>query len=181
MKFTFTEKKMESSQSLRDYTVRKANKLDKFFKKEATASVTYSIERGRYLAEITIRSNGTYYRASESTNDMYASVDASVATIERQILRNKNRLEKKLREGSLNFEPEIPVPAEEPDEFKVVRSKHFSMKPMNTEEAILQMNLLGHEFFAFKNSEEDNAFSVVYKRKDGGYGLISDTGDAEDE
>ena len=180
MKFTFTEKRMDSSEELRAYSMRKIGKLDRFFKNEAEAYVTFSVERGRFLAEITIRSNGLFYRASELTNDMYASVDSGVAAIERQIRRNKTRLEKKLREGALDAEQ---VPAyvsaaeeEERDEFKIVRSKRFSIKPMSPEEAILQMNLLDHEFFVFKNMEENDAFSIVYKRKQGGYGLICDDG-----
>ena len=180
MKFTFTEKRMDSSEELRAYSMRKIGKLDRFFKNEADAYVTFSVERGRFLAEITIRSNGLFYRASELTNDMYASVDSGVAAIERQIRRNKTRLEKKLREGALDAEQ---VPAyvsaaeeEERDEFKIVRSKRFSIKPMSPEEAILQMNLLDHEFFVFKNMEENDAFSIVYKRKQGGYGLICDDG-----
>ena len=178
MKFTFTEKKMDSSEELRAYSIRKISKLERFFKTEADAYVTFSIERGRFLAEITIRNNGLYYRASELTNDMYASVDSGVAAIERQIRRNKTRLEKRLREGALEREV-VPayVPAEEEtDEFKIVRSKRFSIKPMSPEEAILQMNLLDHEFFVFKNMEAEDAISVVYKRKQGGYGLISDDG-----
>lgn len=174
MKITFAEKKMAASDSLRDHVSKKVAKLDKFFKQEAEANVTFSIERGRYRAEITIHSNGTYFRANELTSDMYASVDSCVAAIERQIRRNKVRLEKRLREGALNIEPEIAVPVEEEEEFKIIRSKRFSIKPMSVEEAILQMNLLDHEFFAFKNSDDDEAFSVVYKRKDGGYGIICD-------
>ena len=179
MKFTFAEKRMDSSADLRNYAIKKIGKLDRFFKTEADASVTFSLERGRFLAEITIRNNGMFYRASELTNDMYASVDSGVAAIERQIRRNKTRLEKKLREGSLE-ELTAPVfaPAEEPDEeFKIVRSKRFSIKPMSVEEAILQMNLLDHEFFVFKNMEDEDAISVVYKRKQGGYGLICDNGE----
>ena len=185
MKFTFTEKKMGSSDELREYSRKKISKLDRFFKNEAEAYVTYSIERGRYLAEITIHNNGLYYRASELTNDMYASVDSGVAAIERQIRRNKTRLEKRLREGAVEKEA-VPafVPVEDADEqdeeFKIIRSKRFSIKPMSPEEAILQMNLLGHEFFVFKNMEEDDAFSVVYKRRQGGYGLISDEGSEDD-
>ena len=179
MKFTFTEKRMGSSEELRDYSVRKVSKLDRFFKTEAEAFVTFSLERGRFLAEITIASNGMYYRASELTNDMYASVDSGVAAIERQIRRNKTRLEKRLREGALERET-IPayVPAEDEadEEFKIVRSKRFSIKPMSPEEAILQMNLLDHEFFVFKNMDSDDAISVVYRRKQGGYGLICDDG-----
>lgn len=178
MKFTFAEKKMDSSEDLRAYSIRKISKLDRFFKSEADAYVTFSMERGRFLAEITIHNNGLYYRASELTNDMYASVDSGVAAIERQIRRNKTRLEKRLREGALERDV-VPafIPAEEADEeFKIVRQKRFSIKPMGVEEAILQMNLLGHEFFVFKNMDSDEAVSVVYKRKQGGYGLICDDG-----
>lgn len=177
MKFTFTEKKMDSSEDLRAYAERKIGKLDRFFKTESNAYVTFSIERGRYLAEITIQNNGLFYRASELTNDMYASLDSGVAAIERQIRKNKTRLEKRLREGALERETApayAPVDEAEDEEFKIVRSKRFSIKPMSPEEAILQMNLLEHEFFVFRNDEEDGAISVVYRRKNGGYGLICD-------
>ena len=179
MKFTFTEKRMDSSAELRAYAEKKIGKLDKLFKGEAEAYVTFSLERGRFLAEITIRDNGMFYRASELTNDMYASVDSGVAAIERQIRRNKTRLEKRLREGALEraaVPAYAPVEDETEEEFRIVRSKHFSIKPMSAEEAILQMNLLGHEFFVFKNMDEDDAVSVVYKRNQGGYGLICDDG-----
>ena len=177
MKFTFTEKKMNSSEELRAYAERKVGKLERFFKSEANAYVTFSVERGRFLAEITIENNGLYYRASELTNDMYASVDSGVAAIERQIRKNKTRLEKRLREGALEREIKpsyVPAEEDESEEFKIVRSKRFSIKPMSPEEAILQMNLLEHEFFVFRNDEEDGAVSVVYRRKNGGYGLICD-------
>ncbi len=177
MKFTFAEKKMDSSEELRAYAERKISKLDRLFRNEAEAFVTFSIERGRHRAEITIKNNGMFYRANELTNDMYASVDSGVAAIERQIRKNKTRLEKRLREGALEREVKPTfVPAEDaPDEFEIVRSKRFSIKPMSPEEAILQMNLLEHEFFVFRNDEEGGAISVVYARKNGGYGLICDT------
>ena len=177
MKFTFTEKKMDSSEDLRAYAERKIGKLERFFKTESNAYVTFSIERGRYLAEITIQNNGLFYRASELTNDMYASLDSGVAAIERQIRKNKTRLEKRLREGALEKEAMpayAPALEAEDEEFKIVRSKRFSIKPMSPEEAILQMNLLEHEFFVFRNDAEDGAISVVYRRKNGGYGLICD-------
>ena len=182
MKFTFAEKRMDSSEDQRAYATQKISKLDRFFKTEAEAFVTFSLERGRFRAEITIHNNGIYYRASELTSDMYASVDSGVAAIERQIRRNKTRLEKRLREGSLekdaiaataSFTPAEDEPA---DEFKIVRSKRFSIKPMSAEEAILQMNLLGHEFFVFRNMDAEDAIAVVYKRRQGGYGLICDDG-----
>lgn len=181
MKFTFTEKKMGSSEELRAYAERKIGKLDRFFKGEGEAFVTFSLERGRFRAEITIHNNGLYYRASELTNDMYASIDSGVAAIERQIRRNKTRLEKRLRDGVLQERDAAPafVPQEDEDdeEFKIVRSKRFSIKPMSAEEAILQMNLLDHEFFVFRNMDADDAIAVVYKRKQGGYGLICDDGE----
>ena len=181
MKFTFAEKKMDSSEELRAYAERKISKLDRLFRNEAEAFVTFSMERGRFRAEITIKNNGMFYRANELTNDMYASVDSGVAAIERQIRKNKTRLEKRLREGALEREVKpsyMPADEAEDEEFKIVRSKRFYIKPMSPEEAILQMNLLEHEFFVFRNDEEDGAVSVVYRRKNGGYGLICDT--AED-
>ena len=175
MRFTFTEKKVKVSDDLRAYSEKKISKLDRFFKSEADAFVTFTIERGRHIAEVTIKSQGMFYRVSESTSDMYASIDSAVAAIERQIRKNKTRLEKKLRDGAFEREikPEITVEDEpEEDDFQVVRVKHFNIKPMTTEEAILQMNLLGHEFFVFKNEDAGGAFATVYKRKNGGYGLI---------
>ena len=179
MKFTFTEKKMDSSEELRAYATKKIGKLDRFFREESDTSVTFSLERGRHIAEVTLRNNGMFYRVSEATGDMYASIDSAVASIDRQIRKNKTRLEKRLREGALNQAEESAVvaaeEAEEEDEFKIVRTKRFSIKPMAPEEAILQMNLLGHEWFVFKNQDNDERVAIVYKRKSGGYGLIEDT------
>ena len=179
MKFTFTEKKYDASPDLRAYAEKKIGKLEKFFRNESDAYVTFFSERGRDTAEVTIKNNGMFYRVTETTSDMFASIDSSVAAIERQIRRNKTRLEKRLREGALERDAGAAFAAvsDEPDEeFKIVRSKRFSIKPMSPEEAILQMNLLGHEFFVFKNMDSDDAVSVVYKRKQGGYGLICDDG-----
>lgn len=179
MKFTFTEKNIQTSDALREYTERKVGKLDKFFRDESDAYVTFSVQRGgRHIAEVTLRNNGMYYRVSEATGDMYASVDSAVASIERQIRKNKTRLEKRLREGALSPRetPDVIAPEEtEEEEFKIVRTKRFSIKPMTAEEAILQMNLLGHEWFVFKNQDNDENVAIVYKRKSGGYGLIEDT------
>lgn len=175
MKFTFTEKKVQVPEDVRAYSEKKVGKIDRFFKTESDASITFSAERGRYRAEVTLSNNGMYYRVSELTSDMYASIDSACAAIERQIRKNKTRLEKRLREGSLEKEiahAYLPVD-DDGDDFKIIRTKRFSIKPMSTEEAVLQMNLLEHEFFVFKNQDDDEAFSVVYKRKQGGYGLIS--------
>ncbi len=178
MTFTFTGKKMDVSDELRAYAERKIGKLDRLFRSESEAFVTFSTERGRCRAEVTLRNNGIYYRVSELTSDMYASIDSAVASIERQIRKNKTRLEKRLRENAFERSA-MPEWDEEPEEFTIIRAKHFPIKPMQPEEAILQMELLGHEFFAFRNEDEDSAFAVVYRRKNGGYGLICE-GDADE-
>ena len=180
MKFTFTEKKMDASEDLRAYADKKIGKIDRLFRTESDAYVTFSTERGRFLAEVTIKNSGMFYRVSELTSDMYASVDSAVASIERQIRKNKTRLEKRLRDGAIEREIKpFNVPAEDAgeEEFKIVRNKKFYIAPMSVEEAILQMNLLEHEFFVFRNTDERDAFSVVYRRKNGGYGLIVDSKD----
>ncbi len=179
MKFQFLEKKLQIDPAVKTYAEKKVGKLDKFFRQDSEATVAFSTERGRCRVEVTLNNNGMYYRASELTNDMYASIDSACALIERQIRKNKTRLEKKLREGA--FEREIKPDyiseeeTEEPEEFQIVRTKRFSLKPMTPQEAILQMNLLEHQFFAFINMEDNDSFAVVYKRKQGGYGLISAT------
>ena len=173
MRFIFTEKKMNATGELRSYAEKKIGKLDRFFKDESDAYITFSIERGRHKVEVTIKNNGMFYRVTEVTNDMYASIDSAVAAIERQIRKNKTRLEKRLRDGALEREVKpFDVPDDEESNFEIIRTKRFSIKPMSPEEAILRMNLLEHEFFVFKNQEENGEFAVVYKRKQGGYGLI---------
>jgi len=177
MKFIFTEKKVKVPDEVKEYAERKVGKLDRFFRGDSTAHVTFSSERGRYRVEVTIENNGTFYRVSELTGDMHASIDSACATLVGQIRKNKTRLEKRLREGAFEKaadEEFLPQDVPEAGEFTIVRSKRFPIKPMTAEEAILQMNLLEHEFFAFKNIDEGNAFSVVYRRNNGGYGLLSD-------
>ena len=182
MKFVFTDKKVSLPNSIHTYAEKKVGKLDRFFKEDATAAITFSVEKERLnRVEITIRSSGTIFRVSESTSDMHASIDAAVTTLERQIRKNKTRLERRLRQGAFERAVEEEVSSfapEEPEEgeYRIVRSKTFPIKPMTREEAILQMNLLGHSFFAFKDEESDGAFAVVYRRYDGDYGLIEDEG-----
>lgn len=177
MKFNFTAKQLEMTDSLRAYAEKKVGKIDKFFKYESDAQVTFSRERGRMTAEVTLKNGSRIYRASNTSKDMYASMDACVSAIERQIRKNKTRLAKNLREGALE-EQDMPQELwEEEGEFDVVRVKRFDIKPMTVEEAILQMNLLSHQFFVFQNRSEDDVFSVVYRRNNGGYGLI----EAEEE
>lgn len=177
MKITFRDKKVNMPKSLHNYAEKKVGKLDRYFKGETEASVVFSVEKDQNKVELTIRSGGTILRVAESTSDMFASVDAAVTSMERQLRKHKTRLEKRLRQGAFakpTAEEETSfVPDVEEGDFQVVRTKKFPMKPMTVEEAILQMDLLGHSFYAFKD-EDGGAFAVVYKRNDGGYGLIKD-------
>lgn len=179
MKFVFTDKKVNLPNKVHAYAEKKVGKLDRYFKADAEAAVVFSVEKDRNNVELTVRSGGTIIRVAESTSDMFATVDAAVASVERQLRKNKARLEKRLRENA--FERCVDVdevssfaPEAEEDEFQIVRTKRFPIKLMSAEEAVLQMNLVDHTFFAFKNAEADGAFSVVYRRNDGGYGLIED-------
>ena len=152
-------------------------KLDRYFKADAEAFVTFSVEKNRNQGELTVHAGNTYFRADESSSDMFASIDTAVSSIERQIRKNKTRLAKRLRTDA--FERSVDeissfVPDEPEEEFKVIRTKKFPIKPMTVDEAILQMNLLEHTFFAFRNEDDGGAFAVVYVRNDGGYGLIED-------
>lgn len=180
MKFVFTDKKVNLPNYIHNYAEKKVGKLDRYFKEDATAAITFSIEKDRNQVEVTIRSSGTIFRVSESSSDMRASIDAAVASLERQFRKNKSRLEKRLRQGAFertideaevaSFVPDGP----EEGEYRIVRTKTFPIKPMTQEEAILQMNLLGHSFFAFRNEDADGSFAVVYRRNDGDYGIIED-------
>lgn len=178
MKFVFTDKKVNLPDKVHAYAEKKVGKLDRYFKADAEAAIVFSVEKDRNNVELTVRSGGTIIRVSESTSDMFATIDAAVSSVERQLRKNKARLEKRLRENAFERTVEADVssfaPEVEEESFNIVRTKKFPIKPMTVEEAVLQMNLLGHTFFAFKDEDAGGAFAVVYKRNDGGYGLIQD-------
>lgn len=179
MKFTFTNKKINLPKTVHAYAEKKVGKLDRYFENDAEAAIVFSVEKDLNRVEVTVRSGSMIFRASERTSDMYASIDAAVSSIERQMRKNKARLEKRLRKDAFarsvdeselsSFVPDAPD-----EEISIVRTKKFPIKPMTCEEAVLQMNLVGHTFFAFKNEDNNGVFAVVYKRNDGGYGLIED-------
>lgn len=171
MNISFTERKMTVSDTLKDYVERKCGKLEKYFGNEPDVQVTFSNERGMQVVEITLNTKGLTIRAQERTNDMYASVDGAVASLDRQVQKNKTKLAKRIHHES--FAKAMPVMTDYSDEeFEVIREKELDIKPMSIEDAILQMNLLGHSFFFFVNTERNGRHCVVYKRHDGGYGLL---------
>ena len=181
MKFTFTCKKISLNDSVKAYAEKKLGKLDKYFRKEPEAMVTFAVEKkNRCVVEVTLRSpDGTMFRAvaEDPDGDMRGAIDSCESQIDRKIRKNKTRLSKNLRVSSIKSELPEEFDVHEERDFKVVRTKRFAVKPMSVEEAILQMNLLGHNFFVFRNTETE-AVDVVYTRTDEGYGLIETT--AED-
>ena len=180
MKFTFTCKKVSLNDSVKEYAEKKIAKLERYFREDAEAIVTFCVEKDhRCVAEVTIVSGGTMFRAQEESRDgdMRSAIDAVASTIDRQIRKNKTRLSKRLRQDALvsTMPEEFEVPEEK--EFDIVRTKRVTVKPMSAEEAILQMNLLGHDFFVYRNDK--NVVCIVYRRKNGGYGLL-ETGEDEE-
>ena len=175
MKITISGKQIELTNALKARVEDKFSKLDRYFHKETEAFVTLSVQRELQTIEATIQSGHLILRAEEATDDMYVSIDTAVDTLERQLRKHKTRIEKKLKKEYFEAAriKEIPYEeeVEEEAEFKIVKTKRFEVKPMTEEEAILQMNLIGHQFFIFKNGETGES-NVVYKRKDGNYGLI---------
>ncbi len=176
MKFQFSEKKITLPGNVHAYAEKKVMKLARYFDENAEALIVFSVEKNRNNVELTVHGAGTWFRAKESTSDMFASIDAAVSTIEGQIRKNKTRLARRLRQDAFvrTAEETSFVPEEGEEDLSIVRVKKFHIQPMRREEAVLQMNLLGHTFFAFRDEDSDGAYAVVYKRQDGGYGLIID-------
>ena len=171
MKTTIVGRQIEMPEELKPIIESKLGKYDKYFKDDAAAIVKLSRLRGRERVEITITSSGTIYRGEETDTTFRNALDLALEAIERQIRKNKTKLEKRLREGALSDLYEVKdIPEDEDDEI-IIRTKTFQLKPMTPEEAILQMNLLGHDFFVFADSQTGET-NVVYRRHDKAYGLI---------
>lgn len=175
MKFNTIGRKVTISEKITDYLEKKIGKLDKFFKDESEARVVIGAVKDKVYVETAIYAGGMIYRAEEIDDDVLAAIDKIVDVIERQIRKNKTRLEKKLKRDAVSDTLLISggqyTEPEEDAEFKIVKRKRFQVKPMSPEEAVLQMNLLGHTFFVFRNQDTDE-MNVVYKRKDGNYAII---------
>ena len=179
MKFQFREKKIKLPGNVHAYAEKKVMKLARYFEEDAEALIVFSAEKNRNKVELTVHGAGTWFRASESTSDMFASIDAAVGTIEGQIRKNKTRLARRLKQDAFvrSVQEETSfVPETAEDDLSIVKAKKFYFKPMTREEAVMQMNLLGHTFFAFRDEDNGGSFAVVYKRNEGGYGLIDDVG-----
>lgn len=173
IRINISGKNLEITQALRGYAEKKVTKLEKYLNdnQSSSAEVMLRTERGVHIAEVTMNLSGIMLRGEGKTADMYTSIDAAVDRIERQFNKYKTKINRKLHGPKLG---EIPTSSQaDQDDVvpRVVRTKRFALKPMDVDEAVMQMELLGHDFFVFRDSDSGDV-SVVYKRRDGNYGLI---------
>ena len=177
--FTVRGKNIEITPSLREYVEKRVGKVTKYFEHVGEITVLLTVSKGRHIVEVTVPiQGGIVLRGEEATMDMYTSIDLVVEKLERQIHKQKTKLSRRLRGGSLKTEvieaQEKEHPVDQRDaspEYPVVKTKRFVVKPMDVQEAIMQMNLLDHNFFVFRDAETEEV-NVVYRRTDGNYGLI---------
>ena len=171
MRFIITGRNIDITEGLKSAVEEKLGKLDRFFAPETEVNVTLSVEKERQKIEVTIPMKGNIIRSEQVSNDMYVSIDLVEEVIERQLRKYKNKIVDK-QQAAANFQKEyLDKDYEEDDEVKIIRTKKFGIKPMYPEDACVQMELLGHNFFVFFNAETEQV-NVVYKRKGNTYGLI---------
>ena len=172
MKITITGRNIELTDGLKSAVEERINKLDRFFSPDTPANVTLSVEKERQKVEVTIPMKKHIIRSEQVSGDMYVSIELVEEAIERQLKKYRNKLVDKKQQGGVDFSEEyLEKDIEDPGEIRIIRSKKFGVKPMFPEDACVQMELLGHNFFVFRNADTDEV-NVVYKRKDGAYGMI---------
>lgn len=178
MKITYTARKVNLRDNFKERAEKKLLKFEKLFSEDAAVNVVVTLEKKRQTVEITIRDNGMVYRAESTMEEMNDALDKVVDILMRQIRKNKTRLEKRIKTGIIeDFVMQNPETDEmEDDDYKVVRKKQVIIKPISVDEAILEMNMVNHNFFMFINAETDDV-NVVYKRADGNYGLLEPAAD----
>lgn len=168
-------KNIEITPALKDYVAKRVGKVTKYFEALGDITVILTVEKGRHIVEVTVPINGMLLRGEEATTDMYASIDLVIEKLEKQIEKYKTKLARKMRAGVFKGEfaaaAQTDEAAMDKEELGVVKTKRFAVKPMDVEEAIMQMNLINHDFYVFSNSDTEEV-NVIYRRKDGRYGLI---------
>ena len=178
MKITITGRKVNLRDNFKELAKKKLSRFDRIFDEDADANVVVTLEKNRQTVEITIKQRGMIYRAESTALEMNDALYQVMSALGRQIRKNKTKLAKKVHSGAID-QYLIDFPEEEPaaeemeaePEYRVVRTKHFFVKPLSVDEAILQMNMLDHQFFMFRN-ESSGEINVVYRRKNGDYGLL---------
>ena len=171
MRFTISGKNIEITEGLRNAVTEKLGKLERYFTPETEIVVTLSVEKERQKIEVTIPVKGNIIRSEQVSNDMYVSIDLVEEVIERQLRKYKNKVVERHQNGGNLKKEFIEKEAEAEEDIQIIRTKHFGIKPMFPEDACVQMELLGHNFFVFYNAETEQV-NVVYKRKGNTYGLI---------
>ncbi len=169
MKLQITAKKMQVPQTFNEYADKKLTKLDRFFGDEADAKLTVSTLKDDIIIELTVKYENLIFRAEQRAKDKNDALDACVDKIIRQIRKNKTKVEKRLKANAFDIQESETV--EEQSRYEIIKRKKFTLRPMNEEEAILQMNMLDHNFFMFKNGDTGE-INVVYKRDDGNYAIL---------
>ncbi|MFA6849706.1 MAG: ribosome-associated translation inhibitor RaiA [Selenomonadaceae bacterium] len=173
--FTIRGKNIEITPALREYVEKRVGKVTKYFDKVGEITVLLTVSKGRHIVEVTVPVQGVLLRGEEATMDMYTSIDLVIEKLERQIHKHKTKLEKRFRGGGFKSEafaaPIVPEKIDESDDYPIVKTKRFAVKPMDVQEAIMQMNLLNHDFFVFRDATTEEV-NVVYRRNDGNYALI---------
>jgi len=171
MRYTITGKNIEVTDGLREAIYEKIGKLERYFSKTTDVIVTLSVEKDRQKIEVTIPVKGSIIRSEQTSTDMYVSIDLVEEVIERQLKKYKNKIIDQKQANAAFSDAYVQEEVDDPEEVRIIRTKRFAMKPMDPEEACVQMELLGHAFYVFRNSDTDEV-NVVYKRKNGTYGLI---------
>ena len=171
MRITISGRNIELTEGLKQAVEEKLSKLEKFFKPDTDVYVTLSVEKDRQKIEVTIPAKGHVIRSEQVSSDMYVSIDLVEEVIERQLRKYKNKLVDQQQTAASLSKAFVEEEIHDDDEIKIIRSKRFAMKPMDPEEACIQMDLLGHNFYVFRNAETDEV-NVVYKRKGNTFGLI---------
>ena len=171
MKITYTARKVNLKDNFKELCEKKLSKFNKIFSEDATASVVVTLYKNRQTVEVTVSDNGMIYRAEDTQDEMNDALDKVVDILGRQMRKNKTRLSRRLRDNTADFTAILPDEDIEDEEEFDIRYKTIPVKPISVEEAILQMNMLNHDFFVFINAET-NETNVVYKRKGNTYGLL---------
>lgn len=172
MRYTISGKNIEITNALREVATNKLSKLEKYFSEDTEVQVTLSVLKKNHIIEVTLPLKGTIIRAEEEAENMYAAIDLVIDVLERQLLRHKKKLINRHRHHGTFRTAFAQVDYEDDEGLAIVRSKKFPIKPMDAEEACMEMELLGHSFFVFRDRDTEE-LAVVYKRKDGQFGLIS--------
>ncbi len=171
MNITIVGRKCSPRDSFKERAAKKLSKLDRFFEEEAAAKITVGIEKSNAVVEVTVNNDGMIFRTQERCADMNDALDSCVDSLVRKIIKNKTKVEKRLRKGALDGYMFYGYSVEDESDYEIVRTKNITLKPQTVDEAVLQMNMLGHQFYMFLN-EDINEVSVVYRRSDEGYGLL---------